>query len=367
MAKKPKGSLLESLLRYEIILALFTLIGVYYFLTFSPVRMPRETITSPTIELPSPPPVTAKKPDTAVSRTTEIKPAPPVSVDNQKNHKISEAKPAEPTPRPPKVKAMEKKAVTPPIKKESAEVAPIEPEPTTTGTNKKAAAGQKPAKPERQQPPAAKPVENQTVQPARKKIEPVPAATIPETGSQKPAIVKQPTTIKQATMAKPSTVKKLAATPGKKSYVIQVGIFIFPETLKHYQHMLQDHGYASFVTTRKRLLPMHRVFLGPYPNLDRAKKTIRTINKWDDDPFPCRRGKQFYVNVGSFYYQTTAREKISQYRSRGFIPVDFHEPVKIPHHILLVDGFSFNHYPRSDLRSIKQLGIPDAFVRNWQP
>ncbi|MEA2108607.1 MAG: SPOR domain-containing protein [Pseudomonadota bacterium] len=305
MAKKPKVNLLESLLRYEIILALFTLIGVYYFLTFSPVRMPRETITSPTIELPSPPPVTAKKPDTAVSRTTEIKPAPPVSVDNQKNHKISEAKLPEPTPRLSEVKVMEKKTPTPPakppIKKKAAVVTPIEPKPTTIETSNKAAAGQKPAKPQ------------------------------------------------------------------KKSYVIQAGIFIFPETLKHYQHMLQDHGYASFVTTRKRLLPMHRVFLGPYPNLARARKTIRTINKWDDDPFPCRRGKQFYVNVGSFYYQTTAREKISQYRSRGFIPVDFHEPVKIPHHILLVDGFSFNHYPRSALRSIKQLGIPDAFVRNWQP
>jgi len=45
MAKKQKGNPLESLLRYEIILALFALIGVYYFLTFSPVRMPRQTIT----------------------------------------------------------------------------------------------------------------------------------------------------------------------------------------------------------------------------------------------------------------------------------------------------------------------------------
>ncbi|MCK4379171.1 MAG: SPOR domain-containing protein, partial [Deltaproteobacteria bacterium] len=182
MAKKPKGNLLESLLRYEIILVLFTLIGVYYFLTFSPVRMPRKTITSPTIELPLPP-APAKKPDTAVSRTIEIK---------------MEKKP----PTPPAI---------PPIKKKAAVVTPIEPETTTTGANNKAAAGQKADKPKRQQPVAAK--------------------------------------------------------PGKKSYVIQAGIFIFPETLKHYQQILQDHGYASFVTTRKRLLPMHRVFLGPYPNL----------------------------------------------------------------------------------------------------
>ena len=346
MAKKPKGNLLESLLRYEIILVLFTLIGVYYFLTFSPVRMPRKTITSPIIELPSPP-APVKKPDTTVSRTIEIKPAPPVSVDNQKNHKISEAKLPEPTPRPPEVKVVELG------KEKAAVVTPIEPEPTTTGTNNKAAAGQKAAKPERQQPAVAKPVKSPAVQAS--------ATTASATAGQKSA------TVKQATMAKPSTVKQLTATPGEKSYVIQAGIFIFPETLKHYQQILQDHGYASFVTTRKRLLPMHRVFLGPYPNLASARKIIRTIDKWGDDPFPCRRGNQFYVNVGSFYYQTTAKEKISQYRSRGFTPRVFHEPVNVPHHILLVDGFSFNHYPRNALRSIKQLGIPDAFVRNWQP
>lgn len=112
---------------------------------------------------------------------------------------------------------------------------------------------------------------------------------------------------------------------------------------------------------------MHRVFLGPYKNLATARKIIGTISKWGDDPFPCRRGNKFYINVGSFYYQKTAREKISQYRSRGFTPVVFHEPVSVPHHILLVDGFSFNHYPHNALRLIKQLGIPDAFVRNWQP
>jgi len=295
MAKKPKGNLLESLLRYEIILALFALIGVYYFLIFSPVRLPRQTITSPTIELPSIP-ASAKTPDTTIDHTIEIKPAPSVSVNNQKNHNISEVVLPEPTPHPPEVNEPPTPSAIPPIKEKAAVVTPIEPEPTTTGSNNKAAAG-------------------------------------------------------------------------KKSYVIQAGIFIFPETLKHYQQLLKDHGYASFVTTRKRLLPMHRVFLGPYPNLASAGKIIRTINKnkWGDDPFPYRRGNQFYVNVGSFYYQTTAREKISQYRSRGFTPMVFHEPVNIPHHILLVDGFSFNHYPRSALRSIKQLGIPDAFVRNWQP
>lgn len=346
MAKKPKGNLLESLLRYEIILVLFTLIGVYYFLTFSPVRMPRKTITSPIIELPSPP-ASAKKPDTTVSRTTEIKPAPPVSVDNQKNHKIPEAKLPEPTPRHPEVKVVELE------KEKAAVVTPIKPEPTTTETNNKAAAGQKAAKPERQQPPAAKPEKSPAVQASD--------TTTTATAGQKSA------TVKQATIAKPSTVKQLTATPGKKSYVIQAGIFIFPQTLKHYQQILQDHGYASFVTTRKRLLPMHRVFLGPYPNLASARKIIRTIDKWGDDPFPCRRGDQFYVNIGSFYYQTTASEKISQYRSRGFTPRVFHEPVNVPHHILLVDGFSFNHYPRNALRSIKRLGIPDAFVRNWQP
>ena len=340
MAKKPKGNLLESLLRYEIILALFALIGVYYFLTFSPVRMPRKAITSSSIELPSPPLATNKNPVAETDKTTEIKPAPPVSTPAQKNHLTSTAKLPEPTPHSPEVKVVESG------KGKAAAATPIEPEPTAPGTNNKAAARQK-AAPEQQQPSAAKSVGSPAVQAS--------TTSAPAAAGQKP------------TMAKPSTVKQLTTGPGKKSYVIQAGIFIFPETLKHCQQILQDHGYTSFVTTRKRLLPMHRVFLGPYPSMKAARAIIKTITKWGDDPFTCRRGNKFYVNIGSFYYQTTAKEKISQYRSRKFTPIVFHEPVNVPHHILLVDGFSFNHYPRNALRSIKQLGITDAFVRNWQP
>jgi len=368
MAKKTKGNLLESLLRYEIVLALFTLIGVYYFLTFSPVRMPRQAITSPSITLPSPPPAPAQKPETTLKRTTEIKSIPSVPPDNRKNLKISETKLPEATSRPPELEAaekkspatIEKKSLTPPtVTEKVAAAAPTGPIPSTTGTDSKPAASERKATIVRRQPPAAKPVKIREVQ--------TPAATIPTTTGRKPAIDKQPTTTKQSTMVKPPAAGKTAATPEKKSYVIQAGIFIFPDTLKHYQQILKDHGYTSFVTTRKRSLPMHRVFLGPYANLTSARKIIGNISKWGDDPFPCRRGNKFYINVGSFYYQKTAREKISQYRSRGFAPVVFHEPVSIPHHILLVDGFSFNHYPRNALHSIKQLGIPDAFVRNRQP
>jgi len=350
MAKKPKGNLLESLLRYEIVLALFALIGVYYFLTFSPVRMPRQTITSPNIELPSPSPATNKNPVAETDKNTETQAAPPASTPAQKNHLTSTTKLPEPTPRHPKVKVVKKESPTPsvipPIKEKAAAPTPREPEATTAGSNNRAAARQKTA-PERQRPSAAKSMGSQTVQSS--------TTTAPATAGQEP------------TMARPSTTKQLAAGHGKKSYVIQAGIFIFPETLKHCQQLLQDHGYTSFVTTRKKLLPMYRVFLGPYPSMKAARAIIKTITKWGDDPFPCRRGNKFYVNIGSFYYQTTAREKINQYRSRKFAPIVFHEPVNVPHHILLVNGFSFNHYPRNALRSIKQLGITDAFVRNWQP
>lgn len=353
MAKKPKGNLLESLLRYEIVLALFTLIGVYYFLTFAPVRMPQQAITSPSIKLTLPPLSSAKKPETSPERTTEVKSASSLPPGNQKSPEASEAKKPEPTSAPsalesPKKKNPEKIALS----------AAAEPIPSTAGTDSKSPAHEE--KVTIVQQPAAKTVKIQHIQ--------TPATTVHPTAGRRPSTDKQQATTRQSKKVKPLAEEKAtAAVPKKKSYVIQVGIFIFPETLKHYQQILKDHGYSSFVTTRKRLLPMYRVFLGPYKNLATARKIIGTISKWGDDPFPCRRGNKFYVNVGSFYYQKTARGKISQYRSRGFVPVVFHEPVNVPHHILLVDGFSFNHYPHNALRSIKQLGIPDAFVRNWQP
>ncbi len=354
MAKKTKGNLLESLLRYEIILALFTLIGVYYFLTFSPVRLPRQTITSPTIELPLPR-AQDEKPDTAVNRGIEIRPAPPVSVDNQKKHKISATRLPKSTSHLQRVKVTEKKNPVEMEKGKAAMVRPGEPATIITGSNNKAAAGQKTSKARQQLPLAAKPVEEvPAVQ--------TPAVTAPAATGRKSARIKRRVTTNQ-----PARVKQLPSTPGGKSYIIQVGTFIFPETLKKYQRILKKHGYVSFVVTRERLLPMHRIFLGPYPTRASTREAIKTIGKWGDDPFISRRSNQFYINVGSFYYQSTAREKIDQYRSRGFSPVDFHEPVNVPHHILLVDGFSFNHYPRKALRSIKQLGIPDAFVRNRRP
>ena len=364
MAKKPKGSLLESLLRYEIILVLFTLIGVYYFLTFSPVRMPRHTITSATLELPSPPPDTAKKPDAdSGKQITTIKPAtPPPPAAEQKRHDTSVTKSA----------AVKKEVSTPPTptaKKEMpSTVNPVATTPETRADQTIADNVQKAAETKQPSPPAIKPTGKQPVTSSLEKVEKSsPGTAVPTANSRKPAKTRQTTAKKQATIVKPVQTGRKTAAPGKKSYVIQVGIFIFPDTLKHYQQILKDHGYLSFVTTKRKAVPMHRVFLGPYQNLEKARKVIAAISKWGDEPFLSRRGEQFYINVGSFYYLKTANERIAVYRSRGFTPVVFHEPVSIPHHTLLVDGFAFNHYPRNALRSIKQLGIPDAFVRNRQP
>lgn len=58
---KGQDGWLESLLRFEIIVMLFSLIGFYYFLSFSPIRMPKEPIASPRLTLallaPAPEPV----------------------------------------------------------------------------------------------------------------------------------------------------------------------------------------------------------------------------------------------------------------------------------------------------------------------
>ena len=379
MAKKQKGNPLESLLRYEIILALFALIGVYYFLTFSPVRMPRQTISSATIELP-PTPTPAKKTVTPTSRAATKSKAAASVADGKKVPAAANSNPAA-------VKKVQAAPTAPrqtsakPLKKPSLPVLPaaiVKGKATTPPT-----AGKKPAVKARHVVKAAPPTTAsspaKTAAPLKKSAavrQPLttaapakPANTTPAAANQrKPAAIKKPSPIRQSAAVTPPTPHKTpAARLGEKTYVIQAGIFIFPDTLKRCRQMLKEHGYTTFVTTKKRLLPMYRVFLGPYADLETARKIMKKIRRWGDDPFPCRRGNQYYVNVGSFYYQNTARGKIKQYRARGFKPVTFHEPVKVPHHILMVDGFSFDHYPRQALRSIQQLGIPDAFVRNWQP
>ena len=50
-AEKRQDGWLENLLRFEIVVILFVLIGFYYFLSFSPIRMPKEPIASPRVGL----------------------------------------------------------------------------------------------------------------------------------------------------------------------------------------------------------------------------------------------------------------------------------------------------------------------------
>ena len=372
MAKKQKGNPLESLLRYEIILALFALIGVYYFLTFSPVRMPRQTITSATIELPAPP-ASSQKPDTAENRTNINKSIDSSAADHNKGLAVVNVNPDEVNIQAAPVKTaagIPQKPSRPGTLEEKMPTAPTATAPATTENHHPAAAAKIPRAQANPPAAAAAPVKKPATLPVREKAapaKPVSPAPAPVVRQKTAPIKKSPRAVRPPAVAPSVEHKTTAAGPGRKTYVIQAGIFIFPDTLKQYQQLLKEHGYTTFVTTKKRLLPMHRVFLGPYADLKAAREIMKKIRRWGDDPFPCRRGSRYYVNVGSFYYQTTAGEKIKQYRARGFKPVTFHESVKVPHHILLVDGFSFDHYPRRALHSIQQLGIPDAFVRNWQP
>ncbi|MBN2332896.1 MAG: SPOR domain-containing protein [Deltaproteobacteria bacterium] len=327
MAKKRKGNFLESVLRYEIILALFTLIGVYYFLSFSPIRMPRHTISSATHQLQLEP----ATPTPGNTTSTDL----PTTATNST---------------PPTDDGLEQPETA------AADLPDVPPLP----------AGQVAASTMLSPPPAAgkdqlPPAENSGSTPTA--TTPPPAEIVAE--KLPPAVAAKPTTPRQPPAVVPTDSKLLPTLT--TSYVIQAGIFIFQDSLDHCRQILDSHGYTTFVTTGKKAVPMHRVFLGPFTDREKARKMASLVKQWGDNPFISQRGKALYVNIGSFYYRSAADARIAQYHDRGLTPQVFREPVPIPHHTLLVNGFRFGHFPHDTLQAIRQLGIPDAFVRNWQP
>ncbi|MBW1645490.1 MAG: SPOR domain-containing protein [Deltaproteobacteria bacterium] len=392
MAKKRENRL-EAILRYEIILALFALIGLYYFLSFSPVRLPAKPVSSP----PQPLRLQSAAPATSHRAAANAQADQPAGGDTQPPQAATKpAGKAAPGPQPTPTGAataptatgsdQSDKPATPPAaaKAAAADSAPAAGEqpggpPTATEAGKTTpvpAAAKKPAAEPKREIPAGK----QTPAAAPKSgSRPAGAAAKPPAGEKTAAAVSS----LPATATETAAGGKKAGTPAVKTpasaapqhhhhladggYVIQAGTFIFRDSLRHCRRLLSANGYASFVVTRRQEEPMHRVFLGPYPDRRAAVLVRNRVRGLGDEPFICRRPKGYYVNVGSFYYRSKAAERVARYRRLGYAPRVFREPVKIRHYILLVNGFRFHHYPKDALNKIHQLGIPDAFVRPWHP
>ncbi len=249
-AEKGQDGWLGNLLRFEIVVLLFALIGFYYVLSFSPIRMPKEPIVSPRVSL---------------------------------------------APLPPAVE-LQKVVPSQAVKPQSVETAVLDPSPSA---------------------------------------ESVPARTLP------------------------------APAPASSvlNQVVEVGSYVLQSDLQRFRSQLEALGFAVKTEIRKRLTPMSRVFLGPYPSLQKAKKMIAVARGMGDKPFLQRWDAGYVVVVGSFYLEASVVAWEKMYHVAGLDPMVQKESLQMSHTFLLIDGPGVVRNPEEVLARVQTAGFPRAFLR----
>ncbi len=335
---RKKDSALETVLRYEIVVALFALIGLYYFLSFSPFRMPEEPICSRPLPLAPLPAVAGKA---VPQKAAPEKAAPGKSAEENPAALLPGRSAAESSP----VPAAERVAVTPP-KPLSAAVPAADN--GTAPAAPSANAGPAPTAPVPAPPAVAAPVASPPAAPA-----PPPAASAPAPAAAAsppvPAPAAAPAASREAAAGKPRPVSIIAAD------------CVLPLAVTRAKARLDKLGLAYRVETRVEPTPMYRVYLGPFKSRAAARRMEALSRKMGDEPFLRRRSGGWLVIVSSFYLQSNVVAWENMYAAAGLEPKVMRERLPLKHTLLLVEaGGSRGVDPQTLLARLRAAGFAAA-------
>ena len=321
---KGQDGLLESVLRFEIIVALFALIGFYYFLSFSPIRMPKEPITSPRLAIALLPPSSETLvpiqeegvvEDESVSADSESSSA--TAAQEGLEPGVSESHPCE------SVVAMVLS-----VGSENLKVAPS---------------------PERVAQ-ASLPVESQKVEP--QKIE------NQKFGLSKP-VKNQVLKTSSPNSPQPSSALAVATVES----VVAVGDYVLRSDLKNARTQLESLGFTVKSEVKKIPTPMYRVYLGPFSNRQEIQKMMTVVRKMGDQPFIQKGVAGDLVVIGSFYLEESVVAWENMYHDAGLDPKVRQENLLISHTQLLLDGSQVNPNPEAVLARVRAAGFSNANLK----
>ncbi len=319
-AEKGQDGWLDNLLRFEIVVLLFALIGFYYFLSFSPIRMPKEPIASPRVSLAPLPPASE----------------PVVSVHEESSRLVDDAE----------LPVSSVEASVPVVK----ELDSGSRQDGVTVSPEVAEANLSDKKDEKF--PAAVGLQK-AVSPKGVKPQSVEAVALDPTPLAEPVSV---------------TARTLPASGSSVvSQVVEVGSYLLRSDLQKFRSQLEALGFIVKTETRKCLTPMYRVFLGPYPRLQKAKKMIGVARGLGDKPFLKRQEDGYAVIVGSFYLETSVVTWKNMYNAAGLEPTVKKESLLMPHTLLLLDGPKVAQNPEEVLARVQAAGFTQAFLRTISP
>ena len=321
--KGEKGSdgLLEGLLRFEIVVLLFALIGFYYFLSFSPIRMPKEPIATPSSALVP----LAVIPGNDAPETEEVA----MSVDEGEFSDLPAGS----------VGPVEEPDSEPP-----AGGVPVIPVGPVVGLD----------------PSDNEPTEEKLEEDGQK-----PEVMPSEVSSSLPAEqVPSETVLTPEAVAVPTPVPTVSF-PVKQ--VLVVGSYLFQADLQRFRTQLEELGFEVKTETINRLTSMYRVFFGPYTDQRKVQEMMAVVRDMGDQPFLQSWDSGVAVVIGSFHLKASVVAWENMYNAAGFDPVVRTESLMMPHTWLRLDGPRVVDDPETALARVQAAGFPQAHLKTISP
>ncbi|MBN2706805.1 MAG: SPOR domain-containing protein [Deltaproteobacteria bacterium] len=274
-------------MRFEIVVVLFGLIGLYYFLSFSPVRMPSGPLTSPPQAL----------------------------------------RPEEPRPEPLSAESAPEPA---------AAVLPSASLPLAAEKKTAVALPESTSEPALVAAPAAAP-----------QVVAAPAATAEAVVAQpSPPALTAPAAI-TAGASQQADISSLSApvAPPRKAAIrhkprlqaLEVGAYVLATEVAAAAARLRELGLAFRTTTARRPTPMYRVFLGPFTDPAQIAAMTEACRRLGDKPFLRQVAGGSQVVVGSFYLQSSVVAWENLYHDAGLEPMVEQDLIELPQTLILLD------------------------------
>ncbi len=347
--KRGKGNdgVLETLLRFEIIVVLFSLIGLYYFLSFSPIRMPAEPLVSPPQKIAALPPQSEPQvqagSETGVGQPAAGSGAGQVTV-------VAELPAAKPLVASVAVTNVENASQS----GESEPIAASDPVETVGESGVGAPALAKPKLP--QSPPDKISVETPVSEPRNQSVS---AVSPPVSATDLPVPV---TAAPHPHPAPVPPVKKSQPLTLSTSTVV-VGDYVLKADVQESLRKLESLDFTVRTETVRRPTPMYRVYLGTFPRHKKALEIMGIVRKKGDDPFLQAVSGGYNVVIGSFYLRSSVVAWENMYHAAGFEPKVQEITLQMPHTLLILDGPEIQSDPNAVLTRLRAAGFPDSHLK----
>lgn len=337
--EKAQDGWLENLLRFEIVVLLFGLIGFYYFLSFSPIRMPKEVITSPRVSLAALPPVS----ESVVSVQDEVVLQVDSGVESsdsplEKGAQVDSASDSD--------SRLDESVTVPPgiagevvvTEVDSGDTLPVAVKVIKTVPVKDLITHKESV--------------SQLAGPVAADLS--PPVELARQGSLASA---DPVSVPSRILPTPVLVPDSSATV---ITVVEAGSYVLQADVHKFSAQLEELGFTVKTVIVKRLTPMYRVLLGPYSNRRKAREMIAVARKMGDQPFLQKSGSGYAVVIGSFYLQASVVAWENMYHEAGFDPQVQRVDLMMPHTLIRLDGPQVNQDPQAALARIRASGFPQA-------